>query len=179
MRRFTAITIIFLIAVLALVAVGLATNVAAVDEWTDNEVSGDARWLESGDSIGPVHIWKRQDDVNTDWFSFNASEGQHIEIKFRKYTESPAEPGLAGYTYYIKWDLWGPYVPGRNVYSYTYTYPGQGQPREYHRRDTFSWVVDPNLGGKYFIRVYVDPPNQNPYRDHAYYWLNVTVSDVD
>jgi hypothetical protein len=65
------------------------------------------------------------------------------------------------------------------VYAYTSTYPGQGQPREYHRRDTYSGLVDDNLGGIYFIRVYVDPPNQDPYRDHAYYWLNVTVSDVD
>ncbi len=168
-----------LLAVLALVVVGLATNVAAIDTWTNNEDSGSARWLDSGDSIGPVHIWKRQDDVNVDWFKFNASEGEHIEIKFRKYTENPQISELPAYTYYIKWDLWGPYVPGRNVYSYTYTYPGQGQPREYHRRDTYSDMVDTNLGGIYYIRVFVDPPNQNPYRDHAYYWLNVTVSDVD
>ncbi|UCC94133.1 MAG: hypothetical protein JSW25_05590 [Thermoplasmata archaeon] len=179
MRRITAVTLILMIAVLALVAVGLATNVAAVDEWTDNENSGDARWLESGDPIGPVHIWKKEDDVNTDWFKFNASEGEHIEIRFRKYTENPTVPGLLGYTYYIKWDLWGPYVPGRNVYSYAYTYPGQGQPNDRHRRDSFSMVVDENLGGIYFIRVWVDPPNQNPYRDHAYYWLNVTTSEVD
>jgi hypothetical protein len=178
-RRITAFTLLLILAALALVAIGLSTSVAAVDEWTNNENSGEARWLESGDSIGPVHIWKKETDVNLDWFKFNASEGQHIEIKFRKYTENPRVTGLAGYTYYIKWDLWGPYVPGRNVYSYTSTYPGQGQPREYHRRDTYSGLVDDNLGGIYFIRVYVDPPNQNPYRDHAYYWLNVTVSDVD
>jgi hypothetical protein len=178
-RRITAFTLLLIIAVLALVAIGLSTSVMAVDEWTDNENSGSARWLDSGDSIGPVHIWKKESDVNTDWFKFNASEGEHIEIKFRKYTQQPRETGLAGSTFYMKWDLWGPYVPGRNVYRYTSTYPSQGQPREYHRRDTYSGLVDDNLGGIYFIRVYVDPPNQDPYRDHAYYWLNLTVSEVD
>ncbi len=179
MRRTVALTLLILFAALALVTIGLATGVAAVDEWTDNENSGEARWLDSGDSIGPVHIWKRDGDVNMDWFKFNTSEGQHIEIKFRKYTQDPRIPELPGYTYYIKWDLWGPYVPGRNVYSYTSTYPNQGRPREYHMRDTFSGLVGENLGGIYYVRVYVDPPNQDPYRDHAYYWLNLTVSDVD
>lgn len=179
LRRTYRLALLILLATLFLVVIGLVTNVAAVDEWTDNENSGTARWLDSGDSIGPVHIWKRDGDVNMDWFKFNASEGQHIEIRFRKYTQDPRIPELPGYTYYIKWDLWGPYVPGRNVYSYTSTYPGQGGPREYHRRDTFSSLVETNLGGIYYVRVYVDPPNQDPYRDHAYYWLNLTVSDVD
>jgi len=178
-RRLTAITLFLFVAALALAVIGLSTSVAAVDEWTNNENSGTARWLESDDSVGPVHIWKKESDVNTDWFKFNASEGQHIEIKFRKYTQNPRVSELAGYTYFIKWDLWGPYVPGRNVYAYTSTYPGQGQPREHHRRDTYSDVVETNLGGIYYIRVYVDPPNDDPYRDHAYYWLNLTVNDVD
>jgi len=176
-RRTTAVALIFMLALLTLVAVGLATNVAAVDVWTNNENSGQARWLESDDSIGPVHIWKTDDNSNVDWFKFNASEGEHVEIKFRKYTQDPRISELPGYTYYIKWDLWGPFVPGRNVYSYTYTYPRQGQPQEYHRRDTFSMTVERNLGGIYFIRVYVDPP-QDEERDHAYYWLNLTVDPV-
>jgi hypothetical protein len=178
-KRFTAFALLLMIAVLALVAIGLSTNVAAVDEWTNNENSGSARWLEDDDSIGPVHIWKKEDDVNVDWFKFNASEGQHIEIKFRKYSEEPRVSGLSGYTFYMKWDLWGPYVAGRNVYSYTSTVGYQGRTYEQHRRDTYSGLVEKNLGGIYYIRVYVDPPSQNPYRDHAYYWLNLTVSDVD
>jgi hypothetical protein len=176
-RRPTALTLILIIALLSLVAVALATNVAAVDVWTNNENSGQSRWLESDDSIGPVHIWKTDDTTNVDWFKFNASEGEHVEIKFRKYTRDPHISELPGYTYYIKWDLWGPFVPGRNVYAYTATYPRQGGPREYHMRDTFSMMVEKNLGGIYFIHVYVDPP-QDEEREFAYYWLNLTVDPV-
>ncbi len=178
-RRITAFTLILMFAVLAMVAFGLSTSAAAYEEWTDNENSGTARWLEPGDSIGPVKIWKSEDSVNTDWFKFNATEGEHLEIKFRKYTEQPEIRDLPAYTFYMKWDLWGPYVPGRNVYSYTYTGGYQGRTYEYHRRDTYSEILKENMGGIYYIRVYVDPPNQNPYRDHAYYWLNLTLSKVD
>ena len=75
LRITTQLTLLILVAALALVVIGLATNVAAVDEWTDNENSGNARWLESGDSIGPVHIWKRSDNVNTDWSGSFAVHG--------------------------------------------------------------------------------------------------------
>lgn len=178
LRRKHAVTLLILLSLLAVAVLALTSNVAAVDEWTDNDSSGTARTLTTPASIGPVHIWKRDGDVNLDWFKFTAAEGQHVEVKFRKYTQDPRITELQGYTYYIKYDIWGPYVPGRNVYSYETTYPSQGQPREWHMRDTFSMLVPKNLGGTYFIRVYVDPPNQDPYRDHAYYWLNLTVSDV-
>jgi len=178
LRRKYVVTLLILLSLLAVAVLALTSSVAAVDEWTDNESSGTARTLDTPASIGPVHIWKRDGDVNLDWFKFTAAEGQHVEVKFRKYTQDPRITELQGYTYYIKYDIWGPYVPGRNVYSYEATYPNQGGPREWHMRDTFSMLVPKNLGGTYFIRVYVDPPNNDPYRDHAYYWLNVTVSNV-
>jgi hypothetical protein len=175
MRAFKSLLLLALFALIALVAASLTAQ--GYEEYTDNENPTSAKWIDLPKTMGPVHMWKSSGgNINTDWWRFNASEGQHLEIRFRKYTENPEVPGLPAYTYYIKYEVAGPYVSSRTIYEYTQTYPRQGDPREYHRRDTFSYVIPKNMQGIYFIHLYVDPPG-NENRDWAFYWLNVTITD--
>ena len=160
-------------------AVALADSASAYEVYTDNEQATSARWLnQTTDSHGPVAVWKRQTGTNQDWWRFNATAGQVVEINYRKYTQEP-NIGLPGYTFYVKYEVLGPFSSTTQVYSYETTAPGGGgQTTDRHRRDSYAFTVPDNVpsNGNYFLRVYVDPPQQNPYRDWAFYWLNVTVS---
>jgi len=172
------------LALLALVlSSGLCAAVSYVN-YTDNEDSTHARWLEPSQTQGPVAVWKRQGGVvNQDWWRFNATGGQNVEIKYRKYTpgygtDSP-DLALPGFTFYVLYEVRGPYVPGTLVYSYeTGAASGGQQTTDRHKRDECAFVVPETVDshGSYFIRVYVDPP-QSGTRDWAFYWLNVTVTD--
>jgi hypothetical protein len=153
---------------------------AAYDSYTDNESPTTFRWLDDPSSIGPVALWKRSaTEINHDWWRFNVSAGQLVELKFRKYTQEPNN-GLPGYTFYIKYEVFGPFSSSNSIYSYEYTYPRQGNPlTDRYRRDAFSFVAPDAAGsnGNYFVHVYLDPPQNDPWRDWGFYWLNITATD--
>ena len=163
-----------LLAVLALAVLALSPSALALDSFTDNENSGDATWLEPDISLSEIWLWKTRDSVNTDWWKFNASAGQHLEVRFRKYTNyNNPSPPMRGGTYYMKYEVLD--LALRPLHQYTRTYR-QGGGDEY-RRDVWSYIVPTNLDGKHYVHIWVDPPNNDPYREYAYYYLNITVTD--
>lgn len=181
MRYRVLILIVVSAALLAIVwALDDGGRAAAYDSYTDNESPSQFMWLDKPISIGPVALWKRSaTEINQDWWRFNVSAGQLVEIKFRKYTQEP-NVGLPGYTFYIKYEVFGPFSSSSSIYSYEYTYPRQGNPlTDRYRRDAFAFVAPDAAGanGNYFIRVYLDPPQNDPWRDWGFYWLNVTTTD--
>ena len=180
-----------LLIVLAMVAFGVLAALALVPSsasaesyynYTDNEDATHAQWLDAPASIGPAAVWDRQSGaINQDWWRFNASAGQLVEVKLRKYTAEPdlGFPGQSWMYWYIVYDVCGPWVSGTTVYKYeTRAAQWPQQPTDHNRRDSFSFVVPENLGGNpnYFIHVYIINPQQW-HVDWAFYWLNVTVTD--
>jgi hypothetical protein len=162
------------------IAVALAGTASAYEVYTNNEQSTSARWLnQTTDSHGPVAAWKRQGgDTNVDWWRFNATANQVVSINFRKYDQTP-NLGLPGYSWYLHYEVMGPFSATTQVYSYETAGPGWGQqPNDGHRRDSYAFTVPENVpsNGNYFIHVWLDTPQQNPWANWAFYWLNVTVS---
>jgi hypothetical protein len=172
-RKRLGLVIIFVcLAAVALFMVLATPNAMAVVEFLDNENSGDANWIEPPVSLQEVHVWKRTSSVNQDWWKFNASAGQHVEVRFRKYTQySNPQPPFEGATYMMKYEVLD--LALRPIHEYHRTWSGGGGAA--YRRDSWTYVVPENLDGKHYIRVWVDP-GTNEYREHAYYWLNVTVT---
>jgi len=173
--RITIYLVITAFTALAMLSLLPSASAYVVQVFDDNEAAGEADWLETPVSLGAVWIWKSSVNgtFNQDYWKFNASAGQLIQIQFRKYDRynNPENP-LQGGTYYIKYEVWD--TAYRHIHDYHLTYrQNGGYP---YRRDTFSYTVPENLGGRFFIRVWVDPP-QGEDRDFAYYFLNVTVED--
>ena len=165
LRNWRVGLLVVLFAVLALAVLALSPSAMALDTFTDNENLGDANWLEPDISLPETWIWKTRDSVNTDWWKFNASAGQHVELRFRKYTQysNPTLP-MRGGTYYIKYDVLD--LAGRPLHQYTRTYRQNGG--DPYRRDVWSYMVPTNLAGKHYVHIWVDPPNNDPYREWAY-----------
>ncbi|MCK5252010.1 MAG: hypothetical protein KAQ96_03640, partial [Thermoplasmata archaeon] len=163
-------------ALMALAVLSLLPSASAyvVQVFDDKEAAGEADWLETPVSLGAVWIWKSSTNgtFNQDYWKFNASAGQIIQIQFRKYDRySNAELPLLGGTYYINYEVWDKAYRHIHDYHRDYSQNG-GYP---YRRDVFSYTVPENLGGRFFIRVWVSHPDED--RDFAYYFLNVTVED--
>jgi hypothetical protein len=185
-----ALVAVGLLALLALVLSSGSCAAAAYTNYTGNEDATHASWLDLPTTIGPATLWKKtagSPAVNVDWWRFNATGGQLVEVNFRKYTpgsgpDSPdlGLPGNSGGNYFLypNYDLWGPFVSGTNVYSYETTAPAWGgQTTDAHRRDSFSFVVPETVtNGNYFIRVYLNM-RADRYTNWAYYFLSVTVED--
>lgn len=183
-ERGTELLLAFLIVAVGIVAtvslvVALADTASAYEVYTDNEQSTTARWLnQTTDSHGPVAIWKRQSGTNQDWWRFNATAGQVVEINLRKYDQNP-NIGLPGYSWYIHYEVMGPFTATNQVYAYETAGPQWGQqPTDAHRRNSYAFTVPDTVpaNGNYYIHVWLDTPQQDPWRDWAFYWLNVTVS---
>ncbi len=173
--RITIYLVITALVALAVLSLLPSASAYVVQVFDDNENAGEAEWLETPISLGAVWIWKAIDHngtTNQDFWKFNASAGQLIQIQFRKYDRygSPEDP-LEGATYYIKYEVWD--TAYRHIHDYHRTWR-QGGGAAY-RRDVFSYTVPENLGGRFFIKVWVDHPDED--RIHAYYFLNVTVED--
>ncbi|UCC94134.1 MAG: hypothetical protein JSW25_05595 [Thermoplasmata archaeon] len=160
-------------AVLIGVIVTLSPEAEAVVTYTNNEDSDNALWIEPPASLDEVEIWRRSGgNINQDWWKFNVSGGQLVQINFRKYDRfNDFEPPFEGGTYLMNYRV---YDAGLNeVYRYSRTY--DNPPNDLHRRDMWSHVVPDGTIGPYYVWVFV-ATNQN--RDHAYYWMNVSVEDV-
>ncbi len=170
---YLVITAFMALAVLSLLPSASASVIQVV---TDNENAGEADWLETPINIDAAWIWDAMDHngtTNQDFWKFNASAGQLIQIQFRKYDRySGYEDPFDGATYYIKYEVWD--TAYRHIHDYHRTWR-QGGGAAY-RRDVFSYTVPENLGGRFFIKVWVDHPDGDD-RTHAYYFLNVTVED--
>ena len=161
-------------------AVALAGTASAYEVYTNNELSTTAKWLnQTTDSHGPVGIWKRQGgDTNVDWWRFNATAGQVVEINFRKYDANP-NIGLPGNSWYLHYEVTGPFSASTQVYAYETAGPQWGQQaNDGHRRSSYAFTVPDTVpsNGNYFVHVYLDTPQQNPWANWAFYWLNVTIS---
>jgi hypothetical protein len=174
MGKWRLYALIVLIGIFALAVLALSQNASAVVDYTNNEDAAHAIWIEPPVSLNEVHIWKRSGGrVNQDWWKFNATAGQHVEVRFRKYTEyQNPQPPFEGATYYINYHVLD--IASRPIYQYTRGYGGGGSDPYY--RDAWGYIVPEHLSGAHYIRVFVNPPG-NENRDHAYYWLNVTVTD--
>ena len=161
-----------LIAFLAIVIISLLPTAAAVVEYTNNDDSDNAIWIEPPVSLDQVHMWNRWggNDNSDDWWQFNASAGKHVQINFRKYdVYSNPPPPYEGGTYSLNYRVYD--LALNEVYRYSWTY--DDPPTDLHKRDSWSYIVPDNLGGKHYIRVFITT-GQNR---EAYYWLNLTVED--
>jgi len=167
------IGLLALIAFFAIIIVSLSPTVAAIEEYRDNDDSDNANWIEPPASLDAVHMWNRwgSNDNNEDWWQFNASAGKHVQINFRKYdvTDNAPDP-YNDATYNVNYRVYDRSL--NPVYSYSRTW---GDPiDDSHKRDSWSYIVPENLGGKHYILVWI---TRSQSRD-AYYWLNVTVVDT-
>ncbi len=168
--KFSALVLLTLVAALAFVLVVGSEDATAVVEYTNNDDSDNAIWLEPPVSLNEVHMWERSgsNDNDDDWWMFNASPGQHVQINFRKmhiYNNPP--PPFIGGTYRLNYMV---YDSGLNeIYHYWRDY----EENDRYRRDMWSYIVPENEANKHYIRVWITT-NQNR---EAYYWLNVTVED--
>ncbi len=172
--RFTVYFAIAFLAALTVLVLLPSATAEPIELYENNEEAADAIWLDTPVSLQGVWIWKSENGTtNRDYWKFNASAGQYIELKFRKYTryQNPELPFRGG-TYYIKYEVWD--TAYRPIHQYHLTYRENGGYR--YRRDSWSFQVPENLGGRFFIHVWVDPPG-NEDRNYAYYFLNVTVDD--
>ena len=76
-RSLLVIFVIALVAALAAILVVGSEDSVAVVEYTNNDDSADAIWLEPPVDLDEVHMWNRQGpDNNEDWWMFNASSGR-------------------------------------------------------------------------------------------------------
>jgi hypothetical protein len=162
--------ILALVFLLVLAFVALSQPAAAIVEYRDNDDSDHAIWLEPPTSLDAVHVWDGWGDDNPeDWWQFNASAGQHVQINFRKYErfQDPQPPFESG-SYQLNYRVLD--VALNEIYHYSKTYDNPLDDDDH--RDSWSYIVPENLGGKFYIRVWVTMNNRN-----TYYWLNLTVED--
>ncbi len=161
-------------ALLLLVLLALAPEAAAIVEYTNNDDSDSALWIEPPASLDAVHMWTRWggDDNSEDWWQFNASEGQLLQTNFRKYEKyQDYEPPYIGGSYQLNYRVYDAYLT--EIYHYDKTFDMQNNDATYER-DSWSYIIPEGEGGKFYIRVWVTT-NQNR---ETYYWLNVSVEDV-
>ncbi len=163
--------IIGLLALLAIVIISLSPTASAIVEYTDNDDSDNAIWLEPPTSLDAVYMWNRWGpDNNEDWWQFNASAGKHVQINYRKYdvTNNAPDP-YNDATYQTNYRVYDSRL--NPVYHYSRMW---GDPLDdSYRRDSWSYIVPDNLEGKFYIQVWITTGQ----RRNAYYWLNVTVED--
>jgi hypothetical protein len=157
---------------LAVIALSAEADNHEVIEFTNNDDVGSAIWIEPPYSLNAVHMWTRGGEPNNDedWWKFNASDGKHVQINFRKYHlyQGYEDPYLGG-TYNLNYRVSD---AGLNqVYHYSRTYTNN--PNDLYRRDSWSWIVPESMGGMFYIQVWVTTSQSR----EAYYWLNLTVED--
>jgi hypothetical protein len=166
------IGLVLFAALFLFVIVNLSPEAEAVVWYTNNEDSDNAIWIEPPASLEEVEIWQRSgNNDNEDWWKFNASAGQHIQVNFRKYDRyNNPEPPFQGATYMMNYRV---YDAGVNeIYRYSRTW--DNPPNDLHERDSWSYIAPENTQGWFYIRVFI-ATGQN--RDHAYYWMKVTAED--
>ncbi len=154
------------------VIVTISPEADAVVEYRNNDDSDNALWLEPPATLAEVHVWDPWgggDENSEDWWMFNASAGQDVQINFRKYDnyDDPQPPFESG-TYSLNYRVYTSTLT--EIYHYARTF--DWDPDDSYKRDSWSYIVPENLGGKFYIRVWVTNNNRN-----GYYWLNVTVED--
>jgi hypothetical protein len=171
-RYVPIIGLIVFFAVLIGVMVVLSPEAEAVVEYTNNDDSDNALWIEAPVSMAEVHMWNRwgSDDNDEDWWMFNASAGKHVQINYRKYDNyADPQPPFLGGTFQTNYRVYDAYL--NEIYRYWYTY--DDPITDNHRRDSWSYIVPEGREGKFYLRVFITT-NQNR---EAYYWLNLTVED--
>ncbi|MCK5415239.1 MAG: hypothetical protein KAJ35_07645, partial [Thermoplasmata archaeon] len=161
-----------LFSALFLLIVVTAPEAEAVVEYTNNDDSDNAIWIEAPVSMEEVHMWTRwgSNDNEEDWWMFNASAGKHVQINYRKYDnyDDPQPPFLGG-TFQTNYRVYDAFL--REIYRYSYTW---GDPiTDHHRRDSWSYIVPENEGGKFYLRIFITTGQSR----EAYYWLNITAED--
>ena len=162
--------IIISCAVLLLVITALAPDAQAIEEYTNNDDSDHALWIEPPTSLDAVHLWTRWggDDNQEDWWMFNASPGQLIQINYRKYEKyADYEPPFLGGSYQLNYRVYDAYMT--EIYHYSKTFDNNMD--DTFLRDMWSYVVPAGQSEKHYIRSWVTT-NQNR---ECYYWMNVTV----
>jgi hypothetical protein len=171
-RLFSIIGLVVLAALLMLVVVLISPEAEAVVEYTNNDDSDSALWIEAPVSMSEVHMWTRwgSDDNDEDWWMFNASAGKHLQINYRKYDNyADPQPPFLGGTFQTNYRVYDAFLSEIYRYSYTYDNPIT----DHHRRDSWSYIVPEDQGGKFYLRVFITTSQSR----EAYYWLNVTVED--
>ena len=169
-RHISMIGLILFAALFLLVIVTISPEAEAVVEYRNNDDSDHALWLEAPATISEAHIWNSWGADNAeDWWMFNASTGQDVQINFRKYDnyEDP-QPPFESATYSLNYRVYDAYLG--EIYRYSRTYDS-GLDDSY-KRDSWSYIVPEDQDGKFYIWVFVTRNNRN-----GYYWLNVTVED--
>ncbi len=172
-RYVSVLLLIVFFAVLVGIMVVLSPEAEAVEiiEFTNNDDSDSALWIEPPTSLDAVHMWTRWggDDNAEDWWMFNASDGQLIQTNFRKYEKyQDFEDPFIGGSYQLNYRVYDAYLT--EIYHYDKTFNMQGNDASYER-DSWSYIVPEGQGGKFYIQCWVTT-NQNR---ETYYWLNVTV----
>ena len=113
MERKTRLILLFammILAALAILALLPSASAYTVELYENNEQASDAIWLDTPASLNGVWIWEGNNGTtNQDYWKFNASEGQHIEIKWCKYNVfGQPQPPFQGGTYYMNYEVWDP-----------------------------------------------------------------------
>ena len=169
-RHISMIGLILFAALFLFVIVTISPEAEAVDEYRNNDDSDHALWLEAPATISEAHIWNSWGADNAeDWWMFNASAGQDVQINFRKYDnyEDP-KPPFESATYSLNYRVYDAYLG--EIYRYSRTYDSSLD--DSYKRDSWSYIVPEDQDGKFYIWVFVTRNNRN-----GYYWLNVTVED--
>ena len=171
-RSLLAIFVIALVAALAAILVAASEDSSAIVAYTNNDDSDHAIWLEPPTTLAEVNMWRRSGpDNEEDWWKFNASAGQHVQINFRKYTEWPAQPPYEASTYSMNYRVYDTAL--NEIYHYPYGW--DNNPDDRYRRDSWSYIVPENLEGRFYILVWV--LGGGGWDRVGYYWFNLTVED--
>jgi len=171
-RHISIIGLVLFCALFLFIIVTISPEAEAVVEYTNNDDSDHALWIEAPVSMGEVHMWNRwgSNDNSDDWWMFNASAGKHLQINFRKYDNyDDPQPPFVGATYQMNYRVYDAYLA--EIYRYSYTYDDPITDR--HKRDSWSYIVPEDEDGKFYLRVFITTSRSR----EAYYWLNVTVED--
>jgi hypothetical protein len=152
-----------------LLIITMSPEAKAIVEYTGNDDSDNAIWIEPPVSLDAVHMWRRSGPDNlADWWRFNASAGMHLQINFRKYEKyQDFEPPYLGGSYSLNYRVYD--VSINEIYHYSRGF--DWDPDDSYRRDSWSYIIPENQGPNFYIEVWIT----TNWNTEAYYWLNVTV----